>query len=232
MKILGIDRIGNLEQVLAQVRLPGRPHQLEEVRTGPGVVEDFEGFAGELCEHGGDGAVFNADESSVEVHTDVRSIDGAARGVAGEDGLVGLRGLVRKPTEVPVRRELCAQCSAEWQRISLLGAQKDFRGTQNTTRQKNFWRRSGGLSVAGKFVVEDDVIAARLLFDLQHLAFRHQGDSRFLQDFLEERFVQSMAGLGQTTQNAASLTFAMGVRGNGIAVLDRGRVLVAVVFKQ
>ena len=41
-----------------------------------------------------------------------------------------------------------------------------------------------------------------------------------------------MAGLGQTTQNAASLTFAMGVRGNGIAVLDRGRVLVAVVFKQ
>jgi len=47
LKILGIDRIGNLEQVLAQVRLPGCPHQLEEVRTGPCVVEDFEGFAGE-----------------------------------------------------------------------------------------------------------------------------------------------------------------------------------------
>src|SRR6266849_5033389 len=103
LEVVGIDRVGNLEQVLAQIRLPSRPHQLEEVRTGTRIVENLKPFADELREQGGHRTILNADEASIEVQADVGSVDRPARGVTRENGVVWFGGFVSKSAKVAVR---------------------------------------------------------------------------------------------------------------------------------
>src|SRR5215469_14040189 len=111
--------------------------------------------------------------------------------------------------------------------LAARGTQQDLSGSEHASSQKH--KRSKFalvLSTTSKVVFESHLVSLCILRNIQNFAFRYERDAGLLQNLLEQRFVQCVTGLGQTTKHATPLSLAIGMRWNRITIRAAPGVII------